>query len=76
MDLTGAEKSNLSEVLLEDGNSVESNHTTRLYPYFMRPETYIVPVVFSIIFVIGVLGNGTIIVIFLKFKTMRNVPNL
>lgn len=44
-------------------------------PYRERPETYIVPVLFAIIFVVGVLGNGTLIVIFLKHRSMRNVPN-
>lgn len=44
-------------------------------PYDERPETYIVPVLFFVIFVVGVLGNGTLVVIFLRHKTMRNVPN-
>lgn len=45
-------------------------------PYNLRPETYIIPVLFAIIFIIGVIGNGTLIVIFLKHRTMRNVPNM
>jgi hypothetical protein len=45
-------------------------------PYSMRPETYIVPVLFAIIFIIGVMGNGTLIGIFIKHRTMRNVPNM
>jgi len=45
-------------------------------PYIDRPETYIVPVLFAIIFIIGVLGNGTLILIFLRHRTMRNVPNM
>ncbi|CAL8116663.1 unnamed protein product [Orchesella dallaii] len=45
-------------------------------PYSLRPETYIIPVLFAIIFVIGVIGNGTLIVIFLKHRSMRNVPNM
>lgn len=45
-------------------------------PYIERPETYIVPILFFIIFVIGVLGNGTLILIFLRHKSMRNVPNM
>lgn len=44
-------------------------------PYSERPETYIVPVVFAIIFIVGVLGNGTLVVIFLRHRAMRNVPN-
>lgn len=44
-------------------------------PYNERPETYIVPFIFSIIFVVGVVGNGTLIVIFLRHRSMRNIPN-
>ncbi|XP_017477288.1 PREDICTED: neuropeptide CCHamide-1 receptor-like isoform X1 [Rhagoletis zephyria] len=44
-------------------------------PYVMRPETYIVPVLFALIFIVGVLGNGTLIVVFLGVRQMRNVPN-
>lgn len=44
-------------------------------PYHERPETYIVPFLFSIIFIVGVVGNGTLIVIFLRHRSMRNIPN-
>lgn len=44
-------------------------------PYDERPETYIVPFIFSIIFIVGVVGNGTLIVIFLRHRSMRNIPN-
>lgn len=44
-------------------------------PYPERPETYIVPVVFAIIFIVGVLGNGTLVFIFARHKRMRNIPN-
>lgn len=47
----------------------------RYKPYDERPETYIVPFIFSIIFVVGVVGNGTLIVIFLRHRSMRNIPN-
>lgn len=46
-----------------------------LPPYPERLETYIVPFIFSIIFVVGVVGNGTLIMIFLKHRSMRNIPN-
>jgi len=76
MNNTALEESNLSVSSLKNGTSEELNQTGGLYPYSMRPETYIVPIVFAVIFIIGILGNGTIITIFLKFKSMRNVPNL
>ncbi|GFG34895.1 hypothetical protein Cfor_07356, partial [Coptotermes formosanus] len=43
--------------------------------YTQRPETYIVPVLFALIFVVGVLGNGTLVLIFIRNRNMRNVPN-
>lgn len=44
-------------------------------PYDERPETYIIPFIFSIIFIVGVVGNGTLIIIFLRHRAMRNIPN-
>ncbi|XP_058055615.1 neuropeptide CCHamide-2 receptor-like [Anopheles bellator] len=44
-------------------------------PYEERPETYIVPVVFALIFIVGIVGNGTLVVIFLRHRAMRNIPN-
>lgn len=44
-------------------------------PYAQRLETYLVPVLFAIIFLVGVLGNGTLVLIFVKHTKMRNIPN-
>lgn len=53
-----------------------SDGSTDCYtPYAQRPETYVVPVLFAIIFIVGVLGNGTLVIIFLRHRAMRNVPN-
>lgn len=43
--------------------------------YEFRFETYLVPLIFGIIFIVGVLGNGTLVVVFLRHRAMRNVPN-
>lgn len=43
--------------------------------YKYRPETYIVPIIFGIIFVAGLMGNGMLIAVFVKHRAMRNVPN-
>lgn len=43
--------------------------------YSDRLETYIVPVVFGLIFLVGVVGNGCLIYILCRHKTMRSVPN-
>ncbi|XP_067628790.1 neuropeptide CCHamide-1 receptor [Eurosta solidaginis] len=57
-----------------NGSGMAATETPFL-PYVMRPETYIVPVLFAFIFIVGVLGNGTLIVVFLGVRQMRNVPN-
>ncbi|KZC10422.1 Neuromedin-B receptor, partial [Dufourea novaeangliae] len=44
-------------------------------PYDQRPETYIVPVVFLLILVVGVTGNGILVLTLLRHANMRNVPN-
>ncbi|CAG9824796.1 unnamed protein product [Phaedon cochleariae] len=46
-----------------------------IIPYKERPETYVIPLLFFLIFLIGVVGNGTLVIIFLKHRNMRNVPN-
>ncbi len=44
-------------------------------PYDERAEAYVVPFIFSIIFIVGLIGNGTLIQIFIRHKSMRNLPN-
>lgn len=65
--------------LLDTGSSENFSELvtteTPYVPYGRRPETYIVPILFALIFVVGVLGNGTLIVVFLSVRQMRNVPN-
>ncbi|XP_055921058.1 neuropeptide CCHamide-1 receptor-like [Eupeodes corollae] len=64
-------KDNVSEFFIQNATSTE----IPFVPYVHRPETYIVPVLFAFIFIVGVLGNGTLIVVFLGVRQMRNVPN-
>jgi len=52
------------------------NNTECSTPFTQRLETYIVPVIFGLIFMVGVTGNITLIYIFLKNKTTRTVPNM
>lgn len=49
--------------------------TERYIPFENRLETYVVPIIFAMIFLVGVLGNGTLILIFMRHPNMRNVPN-
>ncbi|KAG8189385.1 hypothetical protein JTE90_021887 [Oedothorax gibbosus] len=44
-------------------------------PYELRPETYIVPSVFAVVFFVGLLGNGTLVLIFVRNRFMRSIPN-
>ncbi|KAI8439298.1 hypothetical protein MSG28_013131 [Choristoneura fumiferana] len=56
--------------------SLEANSTDNEYtPYGDRIETYLVPVIFAIIFVVGVLGNGTLVIVYVRHRGMRNAPN-
>lgn len=56
---------------INDTNSSDTDYT----PYPERIETYLVPPIFSLIFVSGIVGNWTICAIFIKHTSMRNVPN-
>jgi len=60
-----ADNFNISEIEFETG----------YIPYPERPETYIVPVIFSLILIMGVTGNGFLILILLCDAAMRNIPN-
>ncbi|XP_050677209.1 neuropeptide CCHamide-1 receptor-like isoform X2 [Leptidea sinapis] len=51
------------------------NETEGYLPYSQRVETYVVPILFAFIFIIGVLGNGALVAVFIRHKAMRNVPN-
>ena len=54
----------------------DTNETDIPYkPYDQRLETYLVPAIFALIFIVGVIGNGTLIFIFFRHRAMRNVPN-
>ncbi|XP_034244223.1 neuropeptide CCHamide-1 receptor isoform X2 [Thrips palmi] len=45
-------------------------------PYEERVETYLVPVVFILIFVLGTVGNGTLVFVFIRHRGIRTVPNI
>ena len=59
-----------------DNTTVVDNDEEKYLPYEKRPETYIVPVIFGIIFLVGVTGNGGLIYILLRHKSMRSIPNI
>lgn len=68
-----------SLVISFPGNSsaIDFNNTEdgEYIPYGLRPETYIVPLVFIVVFFVGLLGNGTLVFIFIRNRFMRSIPN-
>lgn len=44
-------------------------------PVSARVETFVMAAILGLIFIVGVLGNGTLIAIFLRHRGMRNIPN-
>ncbi|XP_074601804.1 neuropeptide CCHamide-1 receptor-like [Brevipalpus obovatus] len=66
--------SSVSSVLPWNSSSPSSS-SQNYRPYTERPETYAVPFIFSILFLIGLIGNGTIVLVFLRHKSIRTIPN-
>ncbi|XP_071516937.1 neuropeptide CCHamide-1 receptor-like [Panulirus ornatus] len=72
----------INSTFLEDGlwslnfsGSSSATANTSYTPYPERPETYLVPIVFALIFITGVVGNGALIFMFLKHPKLRSTPN-
>ncbi|ELT97061.1 hypothetical protein CAPTEDRAFT_125114 [Capitella teleta] len=57
-------------------NSSVSNTTTSPEVGIIPLSAYIVPVVFSFIFLVGVVGNSLVIFIILRHRAMRTTPNI
>lgn len=68
------EESNVNDSMLEYLNRTvlaEANTTESPYvPYEQRLATYVIPIIFALIFIIGVLGNGCLILIFFRHRAM------
>lgn len=62
----------IDQTMSKDDEEEEEDYT----PYGDRPETYIVPVVFLLILLIGLTGNGVLALTILRHSNMRNVPNI
>lgn len=56
-------------------NYTNSTEFEDFVPYSARIETYLVPILFTIIFVSGIVGNSIVCIIFVRHPSMRNVPN-
>ncbi|XP_011262407.1 neuropeptide CCHamide-1 receptor isoform X1 [Camponotus floridanus] len=63
-------------VVRDDNITKEINDKEEEYtPYSDRPETYFVPIIFLLILLIGLTGNGVLALTILRHSNMRNVPN-
>ncbi|CAL7950558.1 unnamed protein product [Xylocopa violacea] len=62
----------IDQTMLKELDDNEEEYT----PYGERPETYIVPIVFLLILLIGLTGNGVLALTILRHSNMRNVPNI
>ncbi|XP_063244330.1 neuropeptide CCHamide-1 receptor-like [Bacillus rossius redtenbacheri] len=56
-------------------NCSESSTLVPYTEYSLRPETYVIPAVFALVFAVGVVGNGTLVLIFARHADMRSAPN-
>ena len=56
-------------------NLYDEDEDDQYIPYTERPETYIVPILFTLIFIVGVWGNGMLVLTLLQNPNMRNIPN-
>ena len=63
----------INQTMLKNDDDGEGEDYT---PYGDRPETYIVPIVFLLILLIGLTGNGVLALTILRHSNMRNVPNI
>ena len=79
MNQTVKDQTSSNQTLNLLGEITSSNFSllneTAYIPYELRPETYVVPILFALIFVIGLIGNGTLIYVFFRFRSMRTIPN-
>lgn len=68
----------LEQLSFNSSITYEDTEVTELpyIPLDKRPETYIIPFVFALIFIVGVIGNGTLIIVFIFHRSMRNIPNM
>ena len=80
MDMNKTGDSGHYDLLTESpmhSNGSNSSHGVHQTTHIVdMPESFAVPIVFGIIFVVGVVGNGTLIYTVLRNKSMRNVPNI
>ena len=55
--------------------NASSDNPTQVHQRF-KVEQYIVSVVFGLIFLLDVIGNGSLMFIICRYKSIRNLPNI
>ena len=76
VDVAGGNRSDadVDDPTPDDVNASSLNNDTETL--HEGPEGIIVPILFGLIFLIGIVGNGTLIFTVLVNKNMRNTPNV
>uniref|UniRef100_A0ABD2XE92 G-protein coupled receptors family 1 profile domain-containing protein n=1 Tax=Trichogramma kaykai TaxID=54128 RepID=A0ABD2XE92_9HYME len=59
----------------ESFDGYEEEDDDQYVPYNERPETYVVPILFALILIVGVVGNGVLVFTLVRHPNMRNIPN-
>jgi len=65
----------ITEDIFNMSSEMEYDYEYKYIPVAERVETYIIPVIFLLILIVGVIGNGILILILLRHTSMRNIPN-
>ncbi|XP_073844754.1 CCHamide-2 receptor [Musca autumnalis] len=66
---------NVTRIALLGNDAFANDSANGFVPSIQRPETVFVAILFTLIFIVGVLGNGTLVIIFFRHRSMRNIPN-
>ncbi|XP_075168951.1 CCHamide-2 receptor [Haematobia irritans] len=66
---------NVTRIALQGNDGMVNDTGMGYVPPIQRPETIFVAILFTLIFIVGVLGNGTLVIIFFRHRSMRNIPN-
>ncbi|XP_061391414.1 neuropeptide CCHamide-2 receptor [Musca vetustissima] len=66
---------NVTRIALLGNDAAANDSANSFVPSIQRPETIVVAILFTLIFIVGVLGNGTLVIIFFRHRSMRNIPN-
>lgn len=75
LSAAGSLADNVTRIALLGNDGLANDSSSGFVPSIQRPETIFVAILFMLIFIVGVLGNGTLVIIFFRHRSMRNIPN-